>query len=205
MTGRRFSFWCERCPTRITVETEVPYSAPNDEPQYIGPSFDGVSLVRVQEPIPGDDGIEIAELCPACGSRLHVLDDLVVFGHVRLITGDEDFSKRHAEWRDSLLLELDPLALAPAIISSKTESKPAEGTKCDRPNREAFAAAARKGEPINEKDLPKCGKPAVVLVVTTYENMGPTRWNCCEDCRPRDYAAEMKKVGQCPGPKPWAC
>lgn len=73
-----------------------------------------------------------------------------------------------------------------ARVSSVTKSKPGEGTKCDRPNREAFAAAMRKGGPVDEKDLPKCGAPAVVLIVTNYENAESTRWNCCKSCRPID-------------------
>jgi hypothetical protein len=74
-----------------------------------------------------------------------------------------------------------------ARLRLTTESKPGEGTKCDRPNREAFAAAARLGGPIKEEDLPKCGARAVVLVVTDYENAPTARWNCCEECRPREF------------------
>ena len=87
-----------------------------------------------------------------------------------------------------------------ASILSVTESKPGEGTKCDRPNREAFAAAAKRGGPIDERDLPQCGAPAVVLEVITYENMEPTRWNCCEECRPRKAPDGHRKKPVPPAP-----
>jgi len=35
VSTRYFTFWCERCPTRVTVETDVPADAhvyPKDEP-----------------------------------------------------------------------------------------------------------------------------------------------------------------------------
>lgn len=98
---RCFWFWCERCPTRVTVETEVPTSSTYPDPEYTFAESDGVGLVRVREPVPNDDGLETADLCPACGAQLHDLDDLLARGrvpyHERLET-----SKLHAAWRATL-------------------------------------------------------------------------------------------------------
>jgi len=46
MTVRYFFFWCERCPTRITVETEVSALALDGEPEYAFAESEGVGLVR---------------------------------------------------------------------------------------------------------------------------------------------------------------
>ena len=100
---RYFYFWCERCPTRITIETEVPSVAvaPEGEPAYSFAVWDGVGLARACEPRgPGDDGLVVADLCPACGSELHDLDDLMARGLVRLDDDSaEHITKEHAAWR----------------------------------------------------------------------------------------------------------
>jgi len=99
---RYFYFWCERCPTRVTVETEAPYEAPGGEPQYICPDDDGVGSVQTRAPTAHDDGMEAAHLCPACGGRLHDLDGLVTCGLVPMnaLTSDAADREAHAKWRE---------------------------------------------------------------------------------------------------------
>jgi len=100
---RYFYFWCERCPTRITVETEVPSAAPEGEPEYTFAGSDGVGLAHVRAVTPTDDGLEIADLCPACGSPLHDLDDLMAREIVRLDTIIVDrIAESHAKWRTTM-------------------------------------------------------------------------------------------------------
>jgi len=81
MSTRYFYFWCERCPTRITVETDVPATSQYPDPEYTF-STDGVALFQAKPPTPTDDGLEVADRCPACGGQLCDLDDLILFGHV---------------------------------------------------------------------------------------------------------------------------
>lgn len=45
---RYFYFWCERCPTRITVETEAPPSALDGEPEYTFAGSEGVGLAQAR-------------------------------------------------------------------------------------------------------------------------------------------------------------
>ena len=96
---RYFYFWCERCPTRITVETEAPPSALDGEPEYTFAGSEGVGLAQARAVTPTDDGLEVADLCPACSSPLHDLDDLVARGDVRLDASAERVTKAHAAWR----------------------------------------------------------------------------------------------------------
>jgi hypothetical protein len=84
VTTRYFYFWCCNCPTRITVETEVPATSAYPEPEYIFAESEGVGLVRVREEVPGDDGLEVADLCPTCGSQLFDVDDLAARGLIPL-------------------------------------------------------------------------------------------------------------------------
>ena len=95
---RYFYFWCERCPTRITIETEAPPDAPKGEPEYSAAGFNGVGLARAHEPMSAnDDGLEVADLCPACGSQLHDLDDLTSRGEVPRF--ESDTRELHTNWR----------------------------------------------------------------------------------------------------------
>lgn len=88
MSTRYFSFWCERCPTRVVVET--------DNPTYIGAHL-GVASIRVDV---GDEPIVAASTrCPACGSQLYNLEDLVSFREVP-IHDKTDTAKEHAAWRE---------------------------------------------------------------------------------------------------------
>ncbi len=77
MSIRYFSFWCENCPTRIHLETEVPSGAPEGQPEYVFAESDWVGLARARDSVPGDDGLIRADLCPACAGPLHDVDDLV--------------------------------------------------------------------------------------------------------------------------------
>ena len=89
---RTFWFWCPRCPTRITVETEVSYD------EYTFALADGVGLVQARQAVDGDDGLEVSTLCPACGAGLEDLDDLLA----RQIVPYHDApnsSRLHAAWR----------------------------------------------------------------------------------------------------------
>jgi hypothetical protein len=95
-TCRRFTFWCARCPTRVTVETEVPPSSSYPDPEYSFASSEGVAACRVHPAVPGDDGLVTADLCPACGSQLHDLDELVALGEVPPNTFT---AEAHAAWR----------------------------------------------------------------------------------------------------------
>ncbi len=97
---RYFYFWCERCPTRVTVETEAPVGAPDGEPQYISPDDDGVGSVQTRAPTAHDDGMEAAHLCPACGSQLHDVDSLVAYGLVPAGTLASEAGEAHARWRE---------------------------------------------------------------------------------------------------------
>ena len=73
MTTRYFYFWCERCPTRITIDTDVPASSEYPDPEYTF-ATDGVALFQARPAKPCDDGLEVADLCPACGGQLLDLD-----------------------------------------------------------------------------------------------------------------------------------
>ena len=97
---RYFYFWCEHCPTRITVETEVPPSAPNGEPEYSFAESEGVGLAEARPVTPTDDGLEVADLCPACGSPLHDVDDLTARGKIPRF--DSDMRAIHAHWRTEI-------------------------------------------------------------------------------------------------------
>lgn len=83
---RYFYFWCERCPTRITIATEVPASAPDGEPEYNGGSYVAVAST-----------CDVADLCPACAGQLHDLDTLVAHNEVKLTITDA--REEHAAWR----------------------------------------------------------------------------------------------------------
>ena len=92
---RYFYFWCERCPTRITIETEVPAASPGDELEYTFADF--VGLAQVRAPTPTDDGTEGATLCPACGGVLHDMDELVARDEVPVPFSCS--AEAHATWR----------------------------------------------------------------------------------------------------------
>jgi hypothetical protein len=97
MRTRYFSFWCERCPTRITVETEAPPDDPSGGPEYSFAELNWVGLVQVRSPSPGDDGLEVADLCPSCAGQLRDLDDLLgrqIVPYHEL----KDSPRLHAEW-----------------------------------------------------------------------------------------------------------
>ncbi len=75
-----------------------------------------------------------------------------------------------------------------ARLISAVETTPAEGATCEFPVRDAIIEAVAKqkrGEGIDPTSLPRCGKPAVVTVTSTYENMPERVMNFCESCRPR--------------------
>jgi hypothetical protein len=97
---RYYYFWCERCPTRVTVETEAPVGAPDGEPQYACPADDGVGAVQTRTPTAHDDGMESAQMCPACGAQLRDLDSLVTYGEVPASTLASEASEAHAKWRE---------------------------------------------------------------------------------------------------------
>ena len=97
MSTRYFFFWCECCPTRITVETEVAAAAPAGEPEYSFAESEWVGLAVVREPKPGDDGLEVADLCPACAGNLCDLDDLFARG-ILPYHDSKDAPGLHAEW-----------------------------------------------------------------------------------------------------------
>lgn len=98
---RYFYFWCERCPTRITVETEVPPGQFYPLPEYNFAESEWVGLAQARPPTSGDDGLEAASLCPACGGQLHDWDDLA--GRETIPYCDEkDVSKVHADWREKV-------------------------------------------------------------------------------------------------------
>ena len=96
---RHFEFWCESCPTRIKVETDVPGDSVWPKPEYNGES-EGVGLALARKPIEGDDGMVIASFCPADGGQLHCLDDLIGRGHIPYSFGgpSDDSPSLHAEW-----------------------------------------------------------------------------------------------------------
>ena len=96
--SRYFYFWCVRCPTRITVETEVPASSQYPDPEYSFAAAECVAAYRARPPVPNDDGLESADLCPACGSQLWDLDELLARGIVPYHENHES-SKLHAAWR----------------------------------------------------------------------------------------------------------
>ena len=75
-----------------------------------------------------------------------------------------------------------------ARLVSAIETPAPEGATCDHPQRDAImdALAKRKpGEGIDPTSLPRCGKPAVITVTSTYENMPERTQHFCEGCRPR--------------------
>ncbi len=100
---RYFYFWCERCPTRITVETEAPPDAPDGEPEYTFAESNGVGLAEARPSAPGDDGLEVADLCPACSSPLHDVDDLTARGVIPRFKSD--MRELHTNWRAKVKME----------------------------------------------------------------------------------------------------
>jgi len=93
---RHFSFWCESCPTRVLVETEVSAASCYPDPEYVG-AMDGVATARIRPPVEHDDGLEIADLCPADGGQLHCLDELIGRGLIPH-HDDIDSPNLHAGW-----------------------------------------------------------------------------------------------------------
>jgi hypothetical protein len=89
VSQRYFYFWCARCPTRVTVETEVLPSSTYSDPEYAG-AVDGVASYQARQPTTNDDGMEIADLCPACGGQLWELGD---------VSPNNRTADAHAEWR----------------------------------------------------------------------------------------------------------
>lgn len=88
--ARYFYFWCVNCPTRITVETEVPEVAPAGQPQYDFAMFEWVGQVQV------GDTRKRADRCPACGGQLWDVDELAARGDIPLNTFT---AEAHAAWR----------------------------------------------------------------------------------------------------------
>lgn len=66
-------------------------------PEYSFGDCDLVGLVRVRAATPTDDGLERADLCPACGSPLHDVDDLTA--REKIPRFDSDIRAMHANWR----------------------------------------------------------------------------------------------------------
>lgn len=95
--SRYFYFWCSNCPTRVTVETEVPAAADYPDPHYHFAMSEGVGSARVAPAEPGDDGLVTADLCPACDHPLHDLDDLTARQEVPY-HDDSQTPQVHAEW-----------------------------------------------------------------------------------------------------------
>lgn len=77
MSTRYFFFWCPICPTRIRVETDVDPAADFPDPHYHFAFSEGVAAVRVKPATEHDDGLETADLCPACNNPLDDLDELL--------------------------------------------------------------------------------------------------------------------------------
>lgn len=77
MSTRYFFFWCANCPTRVTVETDVPAAADYPDPHYHFACSEGVAAFQARAPVENDDGLETADLCPACNQPLHDLDYLL--------------------------------------------------------------------------------------------------------------------------------
>lgn len=98
MSTPRFSFWCPKCPTRVSVQTEVDPAADYPDPHYHFALSEGV---RVRPETESDDGLETADLCPACGSPLDDLDDLTARGLVPY-HGDGDAPAVHAAWLEKV-------------------------------------------------------------------------------------------------------
>jgi hypothetical protein len=97
VTSRYFYFWCVRCPTRITVETEAPGIAGADgEPEYAFAESEWVGQAAVV--VGGEEHLCPADRCPACEGQLHDLDDLLARGLVPYHE-DKDSSELHAAWR----------------------------------------------------------------------------------------------------------
>lgn len=76
MTTRHIMVWCERCPTRITISTEVPVASVHPNPEYTCFVSEGVALALAHPPTAADDGLVITDRCPACGGELHDVDEL---------------------------------------------------------------------------------------------------------------------------------
>jgi len=93
---RYFYFWCERCSTRITVETEVPADAPDGDPQYGFAMADGVGVVVSR------DHVSVALNCPACEGQLHDLDEMLARGNVPYHDSRES-SMLHTAWRKEIV------------------------------------------------------------------------------------------------------
>jgi hypothetical protein len=89
----------------------------------------------------------------------------------------------------------------PAVVTNVKEAPAPEGATCVRPEMTAFERAfaeAAPNEGVDPKRLPKCGKPAVTAVTSTYEGGKIEMETFCQDCRPRydpGFAREMKLIG----------
>ena len=89
--SRYFYFWCVRCPTRITVETEVPASEFPGEFGLFAPADAETEETR--------SGYASGDRCPACHGKLHNLDELVAQG---LVSQTCTTSEAHAAWRKEM-------------------------------------------------------------------------------------------------------
>lgn len=96
-TTRYFEFWCANCPTRVRVETDVPASADYPDPHYHFSFSEGFAAFQARQPTENDDGLEVADLCPACCKPMDELDHLLMTGEVPYHE-DAETAAVHAAW-----------------------------------------------------------------------------------------------------------
>lgn len=94
---RYFAFWCANCPTRVMVETEVPASSDYPDPYYHFSFAEGFAAFQAREPTENDDGLEVADLCPACCKPMEELDHMLITGEVPYHL-DGETPAVHAAW-----------------------------------------------------------------------------------------------------------
>lgn len=91
---RYFYFWCEKCPTRIHLQTEVQQAAPDGQPTYDFAESEWVGQCEQGH---------VADRCPACGGPLRDTDDLVAREYLPLKGWDpEREPELHAIVREAL-------------------------------------------------------------------------------------------------------
>jgi hypothetical protein len=143
-----------------------------------GMERDGVVIIELTElsALMQANVTAVAHIAPDCGKFKDCMsrDDATAKADARAIMV-------------ALLKTGQPLPQVARLISA-VEKPAAEGVLCDCPQRDAIMDAISKqkpGEGIDPTSLPRCGKPAVLTVTSTYENMPEQTRHFCERCRPR--------------------
>lgn len=146
-----------------------------------GMERDGIVVIDLTElaPLMQANVTAIAHLAPECDKfkDCSSRDDVAAKVAARAVMG-------------ALLKTGTPLPQVARLINA-VETPAVDGVLCDCPQRDAMMDAITKqkpGEGIDPTSLPRCGRPAIITVTSTYENMPEQTRHFCERCRPRHIA-----------------